>query len=139
MDSSERLRLYLKQDLIALRSVYFRGIGRCAICPLCGKPILSYEAVDLHEALITRGDVARQVNQSLIYHRCNCVVVHHICHMQIAGHGGDIGFEKCARQIVAFERRQAVHAWLMAMQQYFPQAARKALRRFEAIDFIGSS
>ncbi len=39
---------------------------------------------DLHEGLISRGK-AQNRDQDLIFHRCNCMEVHHACHMEIAG------------------------------------------------------
>ncbi len=137
---SAKLRGMLRQRLIVTRSTYFPGVGLAPECPICGQPLRG--AFDLHEALITRGDTAGSYCQEFIYTPCNVVLRHHICpegQYHTAGHGGDHIFEKCARQIVAFEGRQAVRDWLVEMEQYFAQATKKALLRFDAIDFSGCS
>ncbi len=102
---SERSRPLLKQRLIATRSIYFPGIGLAPECPICGQPMFRAR-MNLHEALLTRADVIRGPYQNLIYCPANCVLRHHVCpdgQYHTAGHGGDDIFEKCARQIVAFE------------------------------------
>jgi hypothetical protein len=97
-------------------------LGQHVICPICNRAIREYDfdGGDLHEALITRGDVSGHKYQHLIYSAFNCVVVHHSCHMQIAGHGGDEVFEKCARYLVEHEGFDLVHEWLIGMMDAFP-------------------
>jgi hypothetical protein len=90
----------------------------------------------MHEALITRRDVAQHPQQEWIYHPCNCVIVHQIpCHMQIAGHGGPVVFEKCARYLVAWEGYPDVCGWLNSIAEVFPVVAPQVLKRFDAIAF----
>ncbi len=130
---SEKLRPELKRYLISTRSRYFLGIGLAPWCPICRIPIV--KAGDLHEALLTRKDCQGR-NQRLIYSPYNCVLRHHVCpdgQYHTAGHGGDEVFERCARQIVAFEGLDKVRRWLDEMMQVCPEAARKALRRFDSI------
>jgi hypothetical protein len=129
---SERSRPLLKQRLIVSRQIYFPGIGLRPRCPICEKPIL--QSADMHEALITRRDVQRHGPYELIFHPCNCVILHHECHMQIAGHGGSVVFEKCAWHLIQWEGIENVGVWLAEMAAVFPVVGSDVLRRFQAID-----
>ncbi len=125
----------MKQRLIVSRSIYFPGMGLCPECGVCKLPIRG--VIDLHEALITRADIAGNSQWELIFTPLNTVVRHHICptgDYHTAGHGGDEIFGRCAKQIVCFEGYNAVRLWLEQMRQVIPQAALKAICRLEALE-----
>ncbi len=102
-------------------------------CPLCEKPIASPVEADLHEALLTRRDVMKARNPDAIMTGLNCVLVHHKCHMQIAGHGGEEAFKKCAIHLMEHEGSLPVHQWLEEIASRFPASGRRALLRLEAV------
>ncbi len=131
-----RSRSLLKRALIVNRAVYSPGIGRFPICPVCDRPI-THDG-DLHEALITRGDAISSCQEE-IFSPYNCVLLHHRCHMEFVGHGGEAILGKCVRHLVRWEGYEAVLAWLKQMRQVAPQAAAKALRRLEALDLGAGS
>jgi hypothetical protein len=93
----------------------------------------------MHEALISKGQVNGHPEQDKINSQFNCVLRHHACpngkDFHSGGIGGDITFEKCARQLVEFEGFMEVRCWLFGMQHVFPTVARDALYRFDKIDW----
>ncbi len=136
---SGKSRSLLKTLLWDSRGHFSALYGRVPTCPLCSLPIASPAECDLHEALLTRRDVQNTKNPDVIMTSLNCVLVHHTCHMQIAGHGGDEIWEKCARNIAKWEGHSLVYEWLKEIVRRFPTAARAVLWRFEAIDFSRDS
>lgn len=74
----------------------------------------------------------------LITHPCNCVLRHHICpdgvNYHTSGTGGNVIFEACVRQIVAYEGLGQVSAWLMSMMPHFKVAASEAIMRIGSIE-----
>ena len=94
---------------------------------------------DMHEALISKGQVRGTYHQDMINSKYNCALRHHICPSGLGSHtggvGGDAEFEKYARHLVLWEGRLGVRDWLESMQMYYPTVARDALMRFDSIDF----
>ena len=131
----EKSRSVLKEILLRSRGEYSPKWGFLPTCPLCLKILRITDSADLHEALITRGDVRGSPYREQIFTAENCVLVHHICHMGIAGRGGNETFEKCARYLVKWEGLEAVCDWLTQMTAVFPSVATTTFRRFMAIDF----
>lgn len=102
-------------QLVKLRGKYIPAQGVNPICAICDQPIL--DDPDMHEALITRADVEKMKDKDWIMHRCNCVLLHHSCHMKIIGHGGDEWFKKCAIHLVEVEGIDSVVDWFMTMAE----------------------
>lgn len=103
------LRAQLKQDLGNSR-LAFSKLGYRPECALCGKPIL-YDNYDMHEAIITRGNVrmAHDNTKLLIFDRRNCVLVHHgKCHREAAASGR----EKVIRRLIEWEGLYNILDWL---------------------------
>jgi len=91
-----------------------------------------YIPFDMHEALISRGQVQGSPFAFLIYHPCNVVLRHNSitgCRHE-GGVGGSEIFAKCAKQIAHYETSERVTGYLIAMQEYFPVVARDVLQRF---------
>jgi hypothetical protein len=136
--SYRTLRDILKVEILSSRGVYSLGKARHLICPICDQFI--YGAFDLHEALISKGQVNGHPRQDLINSVYNCVARHNVCPNNLGSHTGGIGgnkiFEKCARNIVKWEGITNVRQWLSFMQTVFPIVAKEALVRFDAIDWI---
>ena len=102
-------------------------------CPICSLPI--NHDPDMHEALIPKSAVqgAPSEIRELINHKCNCVLRHHICpdgHIHEGGTGGDEIFELCLKDIVHWEGRDEVEAYLKMMETVTATAGRMALARF---------
>ncbi len=130
---SGRSRLLLKMLLWESRGNYSPRYGKVPTCPLCEQPIASPAEADLHEALLTRRDVMRTSNPDAIMTGLNCVLVHHKCHMQIVGHGGDDTFRKCAIHLMEHEGYLPVHQWFEEIASRFPALGRRALLHLEAV------
>lgn len=90
---------------------------------------------DLHEALISKGQVLGNENINLIYSRYNCVERHHASQgcVHAGGIGGDEAFGKAARYLAQWESEDSVRRWLEEMKVVFPQVGKDALRRFNSI------
>ena len=132
-----KLRDILKVDLISSRGIYSLGNTRRPKCPVCDCVIKDFP--DMHEALISKGQVNGHQNQDAINSRYNCVLRHQFCPNGLGYHSGGIGgnelFEKCARHIVEWEGRLETRKWLAAMEVVFSTVGRDALRRFDSIDW----
>lgn len=132
--SSGKLRDLLKITLRQNRGVFSRKSGRkYPICPYCNKPLV--EPGDLHEGLISRGQVRGHTEVGQIFSRYNCVERHHDspdC-KHTGGIGGDEAFELCARYLAEWEGEDSVRAWLTDMSVVFPSVGRAALRRFNSV------
>lgn len=128
-----KYRHLLRARLLDSRGLFKSITHRIWFCPLCESPIEKWQGLDVHEALLTREHVkSNQEHSWLIFNAANCVLVHASCHMCIIGPGGNSGFEKCARQLVHYEKDRP-KLFLEAMTEYYPTAAKFALRRFEAL------
>jgi hypothetical protein len=105
-------RMRLKEELAVARTV-FTVDGYVPRCSFCGKGIPSYNGIDMHEALITRGDIRGVKHlEEKIYTRYNCVLLHHVsCHVEAATKQGH---RTCVRSLVALEGT-AVLEWLYRM------------------------
>lgn len=91
--------------------------------------------MDLHEALISRGQVQKSLFAWLINHPCNVVLRHNSmsgCKHE-GGVGGDEIFAKCAKQICYYETSEKVMEFLTAITEYFPVVGRDALQRFSSL------
>ena len=122
----------LKIDLVSERSIFVPGKGRFPICPICRQPILG--APDLHEAIITRGQVAGTAKEKRdkINSRYNCVLRHNTCptgQSHIPGIGSREDFDACLGQIIDFEGYELLQEWLNSMTYYYPIVAAQALLR----------
>lgn len=105
------LRNELKSNLLDSRKELTR-YGMRPICPVCNSPIREGQAIALHEAIITRGDVqgADPEFRLLIHVRYNCVLVHNYwCHDVAGGEEHKIA---CVRQIIKFEGKRKVAEWI---------------------------
>jgi hypothetical protein len=103
-------------------------------CPFCNRGVYLTNG-DLHEALITRGQVRGHIQQDFIYSRYNCILRHHetaFC-SHTGGVGGNINFEKAARYLAKWEGYQPIHAWLSEAKNIWPVVGAEALRRFEGV------
>ena len=114
-------RMQLKLALLTERN--FCGI---LVCPLCMNII--HEIPDMHEALITKGDVSGHPLGYLINDKHNCVLVHHKCHMSIIGHGSEEQYKNCAIQLTNFNIDMS--EWFEMMEENFKIVATHAKRRY---------
>jgi len=99
----------LKNALLLQRRVSFMTYR----CPICGKNFKNDEPFDLHEVMITKGDVSKCSKdiREMINSPFNCVNVHsQNCH-SYAQHS-DFGKELCVQQILKFEGVTRVLMWL---------------------------
>lgn len=90
------------------------GTNWLPICPVCGKPIL---AGDMHEVILTRGDIQSLSPelQAMIYTRQNCVIVHTInCHV-LANQKQEQ--EKCIAYLIEKEGVESILEWLNSISQ----------------------
>ena len=81
-DFRRRLRRHL---FVARRVRSPHGRFDILVCECgCGKPITSYDAIDLHEGIITRADVAGwpKPQRSLIFHEYNTFLLRHDHHVE---------------------------------------------------------
>lgn len=101
---------YLKQTRYE-----FGEEGIFPYCPICGHAIKSL-AVDMHEAILTRGDIARNKDLQLhIFVKENCVLVHHgSCHNEASTQDGKA---KCIRQLIEMEGAKKIYIWLNFMKE----------------------
>lgn len=106
------------------------------MCPFCQKPITKGQRYDMHEGLISRGQVQKSGREVLVFHPCNLVFRHNDSHgcSHSGGIGGNKGFEISARYLVEHEGYHEVRAWLMSMVTEFSQVGEEALRRFDALN-----
>jgi hypothetical protein len=87
--------------------------GWLPICPICGQPI---ETPDMHEVILTRGDVQYNdaVFRLLIYVPENCVLLHPgKCHHEAATKAGQM---KCILQLLESETYDGIMAWLESIK-----------------------
>jgi hypothetical protein len=131
---SGKSRDLLKITLRLRRGVFSRKNGRkYPICPFCDKPLI--DIGDLHEALISKGQIRGHAQSSLINSRFNCIERHHDsggC-SHTGGIGGDEAFEKAARYLAKWEGEKNVRNWLIEMCGTFPQVGKEALQRFNSV------
>jgi hypothetical protein len=125
----------LKINLVSERSMFVPGKGRFPICPVCKHAI--FGAPDLHEAIITRGQVAGtgKARKDKIYSRYNCVLRHNTCptgQSHTPGIGSHEDFDACLKQIIEFEGYEALLEWLASMEDTYPIAATQAMFRVKS-------
>lgn len=122
----------LKLRLISERGMFIPGKGQHCICPICKQPILG--EADLHEAIITRGQVAgtARAKADEIFSQYNCVLRHNVCPTGAShtpGIGSNTDFKNCLEQIVEFEGYSALLEWLDKMTAIYPVVAAQACKR----------
>jgi len=108
LTSSTTSRLELKHTLIRERSEPIKKM--LPVCPICGEAIVGVP--DMHEAFVTKKNIqgCPPTVGDFINSRYNCVLVHPgKCHQ--TGQTTE-GRRKCAEQIVHYEGRENVTAWL---------------------------
>lgn len=111
-DTITEVRRKLKKQLYRERAEWTKN-GYQPLCAICGEPPKDGRALQMHEALITRGDV--MYNTELGYDimtRYNCVLVHADCHEYA---NTDEGKFKCAQNIYKYEDYQKIYKWLNCM------------------------
>ena len=103
-------------------------VGWLPICPICRHPA---QTPDMHEAILTRGDVQGLpiAQRAKIFVRANCVLVHPgKCHIKAATKEGT---RKCVLQVLEKEGLAAIMQWLAGMESVLPQELLN-----EAIDLV---
>ena len=132
---SHSLRDFLKVELVSNRGTFSPGKKPKLICPFCQKEILHSDP-EMHEGLISRGQVQGSGKEDLIHSRYNCLLVHSNCHRGIVGVGGDKYFEISVRHLVEEEGYYEVRKWLESMATEFEIVGQEALKRFDGIEFL---
>lgn len=119
IDYSYWQRLELKQELLNVRiDLADNGFGFTSRCAICGK--LLTNGCDMHEAIITRGDISGQKQlQPLIMVRENCVLVcpggsGSPCHREAGTKEGQI---KAIQNILTFESIEDIEIFLHNLNQ----------------------
>jgi len=105
------------------------------LCPICENPLLTWQQVDMHEALITKNHVRSQALGWLINSPYNCVLRHHgikQCKHE-AGTGGDEIFHACAIMLVTQHGPPKIEEYLIEMSKLFPTLEEIALKRFQTL------
>jgi len=78
----------------------------------------------MDEVLISKGNTRGRVDQYLINHPVNCVLVHHgNCHIEAETLEGKL---KCLKQIITCEGILALEDWLKQMETDFPRQVAEA-------------
>jgi hypothetical protein len=118
-----------------------RKVNGTTFCPICRQPVSNSRPFDMHEAILTRGDVqgCRPEVQDAIMVRQNCVLVHHEkCHELAATDWGQL---KCLQHLILFEGFGAIFTWLNQMDELLKGnqaqlAAQKLIDAFRGLDFL---
>lgn len=106
---SVELRNALKLQLIRSRGVLKHGVIG-PICPICNH---FGGNMDMHEVLITRGDLSGSPIQQAIMTAENCVLVHHEdCHHNAATTEGQA---QCVRHLISYEGYDNIRNWLIRL------------------------
>ena len=75
-------RARLKQETYRNHKRIYHGAFRTEVrCPWCNEVITKSEGADLHEALVNRGTVPKEL-QNHIFVKENVILLHHPCHME---------------------------------------------------------
>lgn len=69
----------------------------------------------MHEVMLTRADVQGIENSEWIFHACNCVLLHHECHMAFIGHGGKDTYTILVIHLIEHETHQAIMSWFNSL------------------------
>ena len=102
------LRNCLKSEMMEARGK-LTALGWLPICPICDEPV---EKPDMHEVLLTRGDVQglKEHQKLRIFLPENCVLVHPgKCHLEAATREGA---RKCVVNLIEHEGIKAIQEWL---------------------------
>lgn len=100
--------MQLKLWLASVRTVFTLD-GYKPVCGYCDEPII--DAPDMHEVLITRGDIQGNPDlEPVVMVRENCVLVHpKKCHIEAATKEGQ---KKCIRHLIKYEGKSNLLFWL---------------------------
>lgn len=131
LSSNGLLRLHLKLRISDMRGA-LTSKGYRPICAYCGHPIYE-KGYDMHEVLITRGDVHGQPDlweQIMVIY--NCVNVHHgDCHL---GAATEEGQRTCIIHLLYFIDFELIKRWLLLMKTRMRSSTpTKALHLVETI------
>jgi hypothetical protein len=139
VEYTQATRKLLSARLEYERAVYFPGQGNMVVCFDCGEPILPGQG-DLHEGLISRGQVMKSAGKEKIFTRFNCAHRHNSCpdgeHSHTPGIGGDHTFEKFAIYVSEREGVENVLEWLEKAAEEWPIVGAQALQRFRSVMFV---
>ena len=105
------IRWDLKLNLLRTRTISPTGV----MCSICGRCVDQRHPADMHEVLISRGDVRMGSDyvKFKTHTRENCVLVHGgDCHVEAESADGKY---RCAAQLIVFESYPAIHKWLTEM------------------------
>ena len=90
-----------------------RGSGlHVPVCAVCGESIR--HSFDLHEVIISRGDVAKCSEEVKLKIHCpeNCVIVHPQCHIMAEYDHGEVA---CIRNLIAHCGYENIINWLKSL------------------------
>lgn len=103
----------LKQKLLQDR-VELVPQGFLVICPLCKNPLFPYQPIDMHESILTRGDIPKSKSQMLIFVKENCVLLHRVCH-EVAR--SDAMQSLCIQHLILWEGLDSILSWLLEVKR----------------------
>ncbi len=129
-------RIAVARNLLKSELMYARGeltiTGWLPVCPICSEPV---QTPDMHEAILSRGDVQglHLAHQMKIFARENCVLVHPgKCHIEAAAKEGT---RQCVLQLLEKEGSMAILQWLTHMGILLPQELlNKAINLVQLVD-----
>jgi hypothetical protein len=98
-------------------------------CAECAEPILYGQIYDIHEVIITRGDVKNASDEvkAKIHDICNCAPVHRDCHPHVSR-------EKGLVYLVRYQGMDNIRRFLLEMAQYTLHASRYGLRQLAELE-----
>jgi hypothetical protein len=106
MISKQRERL---KSALYKKRVEFGPNGYEPMCAICGKPP-NNGALEMHESLVTRGDVSGNLELTYdIMTGYNCVLVHKECHEHA---NSEEGKRACAKNILKYNNYEDIMRWL---------------------------
>lgn len=130
MNSLAKQRNELKSRLSRERIELYFGRYR----PICAYCLLAINgAPDMHEVIITRGDIQGAPHLApLIMVRENCVLIHQRCHWKA---NTKTGMRRCIRHLLAREGYCEVHSFLLNLDDKMKGTqAKEALRLIKEIN-----
>ena len=108
-DARRRFRAALYHERAEM--FYRPELRYVAVCDICDYPLL--DAFDMHEVIITRGDVSKRHQQHLIFAKYNCVLLHPICHQR---HGHSTDFDvRLVGKLVERYGQDSIEEWLRSL------------------------
>lgn len=132
--SLKELRALLKSSLMLKRGK-LTSVGYRPVCAICNQPIV--ESPDMHEAILTRGDVQGSDYLTKIMVKENCVLVHtggkgtSECH---ALAHTKVGRRKLTRYLIDVEGLENIKSWLKEMDSLLTSGiAQERLRMVQEV------